>query len=49
MNHFIYQDVPEENIELSNYHTDTDNELFPSERIEGNKDRDSYGFMLVLK
>jgi YfiH family protein len=45
----IQQGVREENIELSEYHTDTHNSLFPSERVEGNKDRDSYGFMIVLK
>lgn len=41
--------VKPENIEVSQYSTDKNNELFPSERIEGNKDRDSYGFMIALK
>ncbi len=45
----IQQGVLEDNIEMSKYHTDTDNNLFPSERAEGKKDRDSFGFMIVLK
>lgn len=38
-----------ENIELSKYHTDTNNDLFSSERLEGPEKRDSNGFMIVLK
>lgn len=41
--------VKPENIEISSYHTDTDNDLFPSERLEGRIDRDNYGFMIMLK
>lgn len=45
----IHQGVPEENIECSQYHTDTNNDLFSSEKVEGSKDRDSFGFMMALK
>lgn len=45
----IREGVPEANIECSEYHTDKNNYLFPSERVEGNKDRDSFGFLIVLK
>lgn len=40
--------VPSENIEVSQYHTDKDNQLFSSQRKEGDK-RDNYGFMIALK
>jgi YfiH family protein len=41
----------EKNIQVSQYSTMSEkgNLLFPSERIEGNKDRDSFAFMMVLK
>ncbi len=42
------QGVLEENIELSEFHTDKNNDLFPSERTEGTK-RDTFGFMMVIK
>lgn len=45
----IRQGVSEENIECTHYRTDTNNDLFPSERVEGSKGRDSFGFMMVLK
>lgn len=38
-----------ENIESSQYSTDQNNDLFPSERVEGGANRDSFGFMMVLK
>jgi polyphenol oxidase len=38
-----------ENIEVSQYHTDTDNQLFSSQRKEGEKKRDNYGFMIAMK
>ena len=41
--------VKPENIEKSVYTTDENNDLFPSARKEGDKDRDNYGFMMVLK
>ena len=46
--------VPEEQIEVSNYHTDTNNDLFPSARKEknpetGNDMADRFGYMMVLK
>lgn len=45
----VAQGVPEANIELSAYHTDTNNDTFPSERVEGNANRGSYGFMMALR
>jgi hypothetical protein len=41
--------VSEDNIEKSKFNTDTNTELFSSERTEGRKERDSNGCMVVLK
>ena len=45
----IRNGVSEENIELSEYRTDRNNDLFSSERKEGREKRDNYGFMMALK
>jgi hypothetical protein len=45
----IRNGVLEENIELSKYKTDKNNDLFPSDRKEGREKRDNYGFMIALK
>ncbi len=45
----IRQGVLERNIEMSGFNTDKNNDLFSSERAEGRENRDSYGFMMVLK